>query len=222
MSSPYWLCKTLKGGQWIAPNQRWMRLWLTQVSESREPHLCLQAVQKEVLLHSAPGLFCISSLVFPGIYSALVSPGPQRGHTSVASQSPTEGLQDFCSGLAFLPKWAHPEPGNNPPSLLIWRPGSPGQLYWALGCRGAWTLDSRTRASLWTKVTPAPQNHVWGTFFHCSVSNLEEPLWALVQDTGCQRSWDCFQRCRWWFAYFLSGDDYRIRHCRSWGREGCE
>lgn len=44
-------------------------------------------IQKEVLfLNSASGLICISSLLFLDICSVLVSPGPQMGHTSVASR----------------------------------------------------------------------------------------------------------------------------------------
>ena len=120
MRSQCWLCKTLKGGLWIAPNRIWMRPWLTPSVNQVSHTSASKAVQKEVLLlNSASGLFCISSSVFPDIYSPLVSLGPQPGHTCVASQSLAESSWDLCLGPVFLPKWAHPEPGNNPPSSLI-------------------------------------------------------------------------------------------------------
>ena len=73
-----------------------MRLWLTQsVNQASHTYLSEMAQKEVLLLNPASGLFCISSLVLPGIYPALVSPGPQLNHTCIASQSPTEYSWDF-------------------------------------------------------------------------------------------------------------------------------
>ena len=196
-----WLCKTLKGGLWIASNRMWMRPWLTQPVNKMSHTSASKAVQKEVLLlNSASGLFCISSLVFPDIYSlwflqdpSLATPVLPLSHplnphgTSVLDQFSCESGNTQSQEITLFP---HSFKGLEVPD------SSSGHL----GAGGVLTLGSRTRASL-DKGNSCCSETVYGelsfTALFPALRNLWEPWsktkrnWVSVEQ--CQRNWDCFQ-----------------------------